>query len=281
MNVTEAFSKRLKELRGNMSQEQLAKKLGVSRGSISFYENGDRTPDILFLDSVSKYFEVSTDYLLGYSEAKNDNNINISKELHLSDKSIENLRNIKNSLLSNFILNFILENKKMLSLLIYYLASDFRKDIRKDSNLQHIPISKHRYFFHQKIMFSEIIEFLPILRDIFYEEAQKKSSYNELLWEYLSLFTDIDQLKKDVAYFQDESDPLQEDISFSIDDIDDIGLFEKLEEDQSNDQEDFYRYEQIQLFKCDFLDYCLNKTKHRQNKGGEQNANDHTEERDI
>lgn len=89
MNVTEAFSKRLKELRGNMSQEQLAKKLGVSRGSISFYENGDRTPDILFLDSVSKYFEVSTDYLLGYSEAKNDNNINISKELHLSDKSIE------------------------------------------------------------------------------------------------------------------------------------------------------------------------------------------------
>lgn len=72
MSVMECFAKRLSELRKEegISQEQLGKTIGVSRGSISFYEAGVRTPDIETLDKISKYFDVSIEYLLGYVNSK-------------------------------------------------------------------------------------------------------------------------------------------------------------------------------------------------------------------
>lgn len=67
MNIMDQFSKRLKALRESvgLNQSQLAEKLGVSRGSISYYENGDRVPDIEFFYRVSKFFNVSLDFLIG------------------------------------------------------------------------------------------------------------------------------------------------------------------------------------------------------------------------
>lgn len=67
MGAMDAFARQLKELRemSGLNQAQLAEKLGVSRGSISFYENGDRIPDIEFLYRMSRYFSVSADWLLG------------------------------------------------------------------------------------------------------------------------------------------------------------------------------------------------------------------------
>lgn len=69
-NVQHNFAERIKELRmeAGLSQGALAEKLGVSRGSISFYENCDRIPDITFLVSASSFFRVSPDYLLGLSD---------------------------------------------------------------------------------------------------------------------------------------------------------------------------------------------------------------------
>lgn len=65
--VTDVFSKRLKDLReeAGMTQTELANELNVSRGAISYYEKGERTPDIEFLDSVALFFNLPTDYLLG------------------------------------------------------------------------------------------------------------------------------------------------------------------------------------------------------------------------
>ena len=57
VNESEFFSKKLKELRESkgMSQSALAEALEISRGSISFYENGERVPDILVLCKVSNF----------------------------------------------------------------------------------------------------------------------------------------------------------------------------------------------------------------------------------
>ena len=54
MEYLSNFSRLLKELRESkgLKQAELAEKLGVSRGSISFYENGDRVPDIEFLGTI-------------------------------------------------------------------------------------------------------------------------------------------------------------------------------------------------------------------------------------
>lgn len=72
MPVMPQFARNLKQLReeSNLTQTQLADKIGVSRGSVSFYENGDRIPDIEVLASIANEFHVSTDWLLGRTEAR-------------------------------------------------------------------------------------------------------------------------------------------------------------------------------------------------------------------
>ena len=84
------IGKRLKELRTTegLTQQELAKILNVSSMSISFYENEQRKPDSDFIISVSKYFGVSTDYLLGLINAKDKENIDISKVTGLNDFSL-------------------------------------------------------------------------------------------------------------------------------------------------------------------------------------------------
>lgn len=72
MTEMQLFSERFKLLRlsAGLKQNEIGEKLGVSRGAISFYENGDRVPDIAFLAQASKYFNVSADWFLGLSDAK-------------------------------------------------------------------------------------------------------------------------------------------------------------------------------------------------------------------
>jgi len=58
---------RLRELRkeNKMSQEDLGKLLGVTKVSISGYENGTRIPSLEILNGMLDVFGVSADFLLG------------------------------------------------------------------------------------------------------------------------------------------------------------------------------------------------------------------------
>lgn len=61
------FQSVLKSLRksNNLTQEDLAKALKVSRSTIGMYENGSREPDYETLEAIADYFNVDIDYLLG------------------------------------------------------------------------------------------------------------------------------------------------------------------------------------------------------------------------
>jgi len=50
------------------SQQKVAMDLSISREAISYYENGKRNPDIETLCKMSKYFNVSIDYLINGKE---------------------------------------------------------------------------------------------------------------------------------------------------------------------------------------------------------------------
>lgn len=90
MGVNTPFHDRLRELREEegISQTLLAKRLGVSRGSLNFYETGERLPDISFLERAAEYFHVCTDYLLGNEDQKNPLELDIQKRLQLSNSAI-------------------------------------------------------------------------------------------------------------------------------------------------------------------------------------------------
>ncbi len=64
------FSEKLLTLRkaSDLTQEQLAEKLDVSRQSISKWESGQATPELEKIVALSAIFDVTTDYLLKSSE---------------------------------------------------------------------------------------------------------------------------------------------------------------------------------------------------------------------
>ena len=65
--MNNVFSERLKDLRieKGLTQIELAKNLGVSKGVISLWENSLREPGMYSLIQIARFFDVSIDYLVG------------------------------------------------------------------------------------------------------------------------------------------------------------------------------------------------------------------------
>lgn len=55
----------------NITQEELAKKLDLSKGIISLYENETRKPSLEILVKLSELFNCSMDYILCKSDVRN------------------------------------------------------------------------------------------------------------------------------------------------------------------------------------------------------------------
>ena len=85
-----SFSTNLKELRlaNDMSQDELAKKVGVCRQAISKWELGISLPDIENIVSLAKIFNITIDNLL-------DNHIDKTLDIE-EEKFKENQRKKKN-----------------------------------------------------------------------------------------------------------------------------------------------------------------------------------------
>ena len=67
------FSSRLRGLRKakELTQQQLAKYVGISKSSINMYERGEREPGLVMLETIADFFNVDLDYLLGKSDIPN------------------------------------------------------------------------------------------------------------------------------------------------------------------------------------------------------------------
>lgn len=65
------FAKRIKELRESkqMTQKELAERVGVSQVSIYMYESGETTPKALIVGKLASALGVSCDELINGSEA--------------------------------------------------------------------------------------------------------------------------------------------------------------------------------------------------------------------
>ena len=90
---TSNFGERLKQLRRekNLTQAQLAERVGVSKTSANLYESATRVPDIQVLARYAKELEVTSDYLLGLSDNRTQETAAIGDKLGLNDESIEHL----------------------------------------------------------------------------------------------------------------------------------------------------------------------------------------------
>ena len=91
-NYNTVFAKRLRELieSTGVSQAELANSVSVTRQAINSYTLGNTVPNSDVLTDIAKYFDVSSDYLLGLIDIKsNDITVkSICEEIGLSDKSV-------------------------------------------------------------------------------------------------------------------------------------------------------------------------------------------------
>lgn len=64
------LGKTIKELRleEGISQRELGNRLNVCNQTVSFWESGQREPDLDTLLKIAKYFNVTADYLLGLED---------------------------------------------------------------------------------------------------------------------------------------------------------------------------------------------------------------------
>lgn len=80
-------------LRRGLNQTELASALGVSKQTVSNWENENILPSVDMLLRLSEFFSVSTDFLLGLDHKKY---IQVD---HLSDEKLSHLQQIINDLL--------------------------------------------------------------------------------------------------------------------------------------------------------------------------------------
>ena len=69
--VMEMIGLKLIRKQKKLNQLKVALDLSISREALSHYENGKRSPDIEMLTKLSKYFNVSIDFLINGKEFEN------------------------------------------------------------------------------------------------------------------------------------------------------------------------------------------------------------------
>ncbi len=75
----EIFAKRLRELREErgITKQKLGEEIGTSGVSIGYYERGERVPDIDVLAKLAELFEVTSDYLIGITDYRENKDMSV------------------------------------------------------------------------------------------------------------------------------------------------------------------------------------------------------------
>ena len=101
METKEILAQRLVQLREarGVSQQTLADALEITRQSLSLYEKAERTINAELLAKVARYFSVTSDYLLGLSDAQSvDPDVQTAQKVTgLSDSSVRLLMDDENN----------------------------------------------------------------------------------------------------------------------------------------------------------------------------------------
>ena len=121
-----AFRDAFLELMGDMTLQEFADKLDMSRATVGFYAAGQRIPDALGVRKIAEKCHVSADWLLGLSEVRSiDGDVkNAVKVTGLSEKAIQFISEINRHLtISEDI------SKQLLNELSLFIVSDCFPDI--------------------------------------------------------------------------------------------------------------------------------------------------------
>lgn len=107
------FQERIRKLRSDaqITMDELAKALGVSKSRINMWENAGTVPKEDILVRISKYFNVSIDYLLGNDEMEGKEPDNEKLEIlqrgleKLDDKELDKAKDVLKAVFDDIFAN--------------------------------------------------------------------------------------------------------------------------------------------------------------------------------
>lgn len=167
------FTERLKELKEQSGKTQLeiAKAIGITPQAFSYYMNG-RQPPFEILIKIAKYFNVTTDYLLGLSDFRNPESKEMNTKTGLSEKAIAFLSksdNLKitnailssdNELLTELYINITayLKTEKIVNYMLNSMGAQMIYDLEKDCDFKVANALKSGYESRELDSMERIIE---------------------------------------------------------------------------------------------------------------------------
>ena len=284
MGVMQHFSTTLENLRKEkgLTQKQLADELGVSRGTISFYEKAERTADIEFLVKVSDYFDVSVNYLLGKAQARSTNTSvdDICDYTGLSEETIEKLHS--NVRLLKECSHDIMQEQilQKISIVNYFLTSKLFYEALNDVLYYDITMKNQLKTFYDVIDEIKMNDYDSV--DVIYREP----FYNDVRLYY---FEATENLKKIVDSYTEETyqkwnkaKTTQSFISYSVSPYSGLQSpkgyemsFDLSEDEKKELTPIIERFKKHEMSEADFLEWL---DSHEKAKRGEANANNNQTE---
>lgn len=215
------LGKIIKELRKDkgITQEELGKIIGVTTSMVGMYETNARKPSYEVLSKIAEYFNVSTDYLLGKTPFKNEEeahysiNIAVVKYLQNNKEEIPYYFDIYSGIsvlldedpdvltYAQSLLNKFENNKPLTNLEMYELSQILFKEI-KGKDYTGVIFLKNFYddTFSIKINIDEIERFDSTKIDLSNSTLfQYKKVNNESIFKYSSIFNTPKINKDDIA----------------------------------------------------------------------------------
>ena len=110
------FPERLKALRleANLTQNDVSRQFGVSQPTYSNWEKGEKKPTPDKYPKIAEFYNVSTDYLLGKSDYKNSDEINLTEFEILYRKTSKNLTEQQKKDLEEVLKEVLIERQKLI-----------------------------------------------------------------------------------------------------------------------------------------------------------------------
>ncbi|EKN63761.1 helix-turn-helix transcriptional regulator [Schinkia azotoformans] len=118
-----------------LTQKELAEKLGVSRSVVAKWENETASPDLETLITLSKYFQVSLDHLVGLPYFQNEMLLELNQIYKTNDESNIEIFGVvdylyKNTRLHEYLLKFTelpLKDRRIVEKIFNVAVDEFYK----------------------------------------------------------------------------------------------------------------------------------------------------------
>lgn len=173
--VTATFSDRLEDLirESGKDMRTLAQNIGISTGALSNYRNDYAEVGITTFKKIADYFEVSYDYLLGNSDNRQRENIDIGRQTGLSDKTIEILKSHHRNA---EIINLLLENHIFSNILIARINNFlmYHSVFEREKKKQLVDKSTGAFIYSQydSALYGILRVFEKIIEDLYNENSK-------------------------------------------------------------------------------------------------------------